>query len=120
MADNDHGTALESPVVGQIAFDDQSESTTRRMTLNMGPQHPSTHGVLRLVLQLDGETITSAKPDIGYLHTGMEKTMQSKTYQQAIVVTGSQSFVTASGWTWPISTKETNCGRKDNSSSTTG
>ena len=45
----------------------------RTMVLNMGPQHPSTHGVLRLLLELDGETILKAAPDIGYLHTGIEK-----------------------------------------------
>jgi len=60
---------------------------SERMVINMGPQHPSTHGVLRLVLELDGETVTKVEPVIGYLHTGMEKTMQSKLYQQAIVVT---------------------------------
>src|SRR5262245_38300848 len=59
----------------------------RRMTLNMGPQHPSTHGVLRLLLELDGETITSAKPDIGYLHTGIEKQFESKFYQQNVTLT---------------------------------
>src|SRR6185437_15519350 len=51
-----------------------------RMKVNMGPQHPSTHGVLRLVLELDGETVFSCQPEIGYLHTGIEKTMESKTY----------------------------------------
>ena len=48
------------------------------MTINMGPQHPSTHGVLRLVLTLDGETILKARPDIGYLHTGIEKTAEPR------------------------------------------
>ena len=48
---------------------------TRTVTLNMGPQHPSTHGVLRLVLELDGERIVSARPVLGYLHTGIEKTI---------------------------------------------
>ena len=57
------------------------------MTLNMGPQHPSTHGVLRLVLELDGETVLRASPDIGYLHTGIEKTAESKTYAQALTLT---------------------------------
>ena len=57
------------------------------MTLNMGPQHPSTHGVLRLVLELDGETIVQARPDIGYLHTGIEKQCEVKTYQQAVTLT---------------------------------
>jgi len=57
------------------------------LTLNMGPQHPSTHGVLRLVLELDGETVLSAQPHIGFLHTGMEKTMENQPYQQAITIT---------------------------------
>jgi len=52
--------------------------STRKMTLNMGPQHPSTHGVLRIVLELDGETILTAAPDIGYLHTGIEKEFEVK------------------------------------------
>jgi NADH-quinone oxidoreductase subunit D len=54
------------------------------MTVNMGPQHPSTHGVLRLVLQLDGETLTGAEPTIGFLHTGIEKTAEQKKWQQVI------------------------------------
>jgi NADH-quinone oxidoreductase subunit D len=57
------------------------------MTLNMGPQHPSTHGVLRVVLELEGETIRSARPDIGYLHTGIEKECEAKTWQQAVTLT---------------------------------
>jgi NADH-quinone oxidoreductase subunit D len=61
--------------------------TTRRMTLNMGPQHPSTHGVLRIVLELDGETILTAQPDIGYLHTGIEKEFEVKQYQQGVTLT---------------------------------
>ncbi len=61
--------------------------TVRTMVLNMGPQHPSTHGVLRVVLELDGETVLSARPDIGYLHTGIEKSCESKTYMQAITLT---------------------------------
>ena len=60
---------------------------TQTMTLNMGPQHPSTHGVLRLILELDGETVVRCSPDIGYLHTGIEKTAESKTYSQAITLT---------------------------------
>ena len=54
------------------------------MTVNMGPQHPSTHGVLRLVLELDGEVVRSATPSIGYLHTGIEKTAEQKKWQQVI------------------------------------
>ena len=62
-------------------------SGTQTMTLNMGPQHPSTHGVLRLILELDGETVVRCMPDIGYLHTGIEKTAEGKTYSQAITLT---------------------------------
>ena len=57
--------------------------TGETMLLNMGPQHPSTHGVLRLLLELDGETVVNCIPDIGYLHTGIEKNMEAKTYQKA-------------------------------------
>jgi NADH-quinone oxidoreductase subunit D len=57
------------------------------MVLNMGPQHPSTHGVLRLVLEIDGEAIVSLAPDIGYLHTGIEKTCEAKFYQQVVPLT---------------------------------
>ena len=57
------------------------------MTLNMGPQHPSTHGVLRVVLELDGETILARPPEIGYLHTGIEKQFEVKRYQQGIPLT---------------------------------
>jgi len=57
------------------------------MVLNMGPQHPSTHGVLRLVIELDGETIVSLAPDIGYLHTGIEKTCEAKFYAQVTPMT---------------------------------
>ncbi len=60
------------------------EMRTETMTVNMGPQHPSTHGVLRLVLELDGETIVSAEPTIGFLHTGIEKTAEQKKWQQVI------------------------------------
>ncbi len=56
----------------------------RTMILNMGPQHPSTHGVLRLVLEIDGETVLRMMPDIGYLHTGIEKTYEAKFYQQCV------------------------------------
>src|SRR5579871_2653478 len=62
-------------------------SAPRRMTLNMGPQHPSTHGVLRIVLELEGETIISAIPDIGFLHTGIEKECEQKHWQQAVTIT---------------------------------
>ena len=57
------------------------------MILNMGPQHPSTHGVLRLLLEIDGETVIRMMPDIGFLHTGMEKTCEAKFYQQVVPLT---------------------------------
>ena len=59
----------------------------RTMILNMGPQHPSTHGVLRVVLELDGETVVRAQPDVGYLHTGIEKTAENKMWSQAVTLT---------------------------------
>src|SRR5260221_6200884 len=57
------------------------------LVLNMGPQHPSTHGVLRLVLEIDGETVVRVKPEIGFLHTGIEKTCEAKFYQQVVPMT---------------------------------
>ncbi len=59
----------------------------RTMILNMGPQHPSTHGVLRLVLEIDGEVVVRVAPDIGFLHTGIEKTCEAKFYQQVVPLT---------------------------------
>src|SRR5579864_9271270 len=61
--------------------------TAQTMVLNMGPQHPSTHGVLRIVLELDGETVVKAEPEIGYLHTGIEKSCEALTYSQAVTLT---------------------------------
>jgi NADH-quinone oxidoreductase subunit D len=59
----------------------------RTMILNMGPQHPSTHGVLRLILEIEGENVVRMMPDIGYLHTGIEKTCEAKFYQQVVPLT---------------------------------
>ncbi len=66
---------------------DTATGAAQTMVLNMGPQHPSTHGVLRVVLELDGETVVKARPVIGYLHTGIEKTAEAKTYSQVIPLT---------------------------------
>jgi len=63
------------------------------MVLNMGPQHPSTHGVLRLILELDGEVIVRCIPDIGFLHTGIEKNMEVKRYEQALVMTDRMDYL---------------------------
>jgi NADH-quinone oxidoreductase subunit D len=73
--------------VSGIDVPEEQLNPARRMTLNMGPQHPSTHGVLRVVLELDGETILKARPEIGYLHTGIEKQAEGKKYQQVIPLT---------------------------------
>ncbi|MEI7818331.1 MAG: NADH-quinone oxidoreductase subunit D, partial [Desulfuromonadales bacterium] len=62
-------------------------ATTETMTLNMGPQHPSTHGVLRLVLELDGEVVVKVTPHIGYLHRGIEKLSEYRTYHQILPLT---------------------------------
>ena len=66
---------------------DAPEGRTRRMTLNMGPQHPSTHGVLRVVLDLDGEVILNARPVVGFLHTGIEKQCEALNWQQVVTLT---------------------------------
>ena len=63
------------------------------MLLNMGPQHPSTHGVLRLLLELDGEKAVNIIPDIGFLHTGIEKNMEAKTYEKALVMTDRMDYL---------------------------
>ena len=67
--------------------------TGETMVLNMGPQHPSTHGVLRLIVELDGEKVVNCVPDIGFLHTGIEKNMESKTYQKAEVMTDRMDYL---------------------------
>jgi NADH:ubiquinone oxidoreductase subunit D len=78
------------------------------MILNMGPQHPSTHGVLRLVLEIDGETVVRLKPEIGYLHTGIEKTCEAKFYQQVVPLTDRIDYLCpltnnlATAWQWKI------------------
>src|SRR6184192_4526786 len=68
-----------------------------QMTISMGPQHPSTHGVLRLELVLDGEMVVKATPDIGYLHTGMEKLFEYRKYQQGIVITDRMDYLNPLG-----------------------
>ena len=73
-----------------ISEDGQRKDT---MTINMGPQHPSTHGVLRLILTIEGETVVKAVPDIGFLHTGIEKTAEAKTYHQALVLTDRMDYL---------------------------
>lgn len=81
-----HYTLEESQALG----DGQHMDT---MTINMGPQHPSTHGVLRLILTINGETVLKVVPDIGFLHTGIEKTAEAKTYHQALVLTDRMDYL---------------------------
>jgi NADH-quinone oxidoreductase subunit D len=80
------GSLTPTPVLEQGGQD-------RTMILNMGPQHPSTHGVLRLLLEIDGETVVRMLPDIGYLHTGIEKTFEAKFYQQCVVLTDRMDYL---------------------------
>jgi NADH-quinone oxidoreductase subunit D len=70
--------------VGELRRDASGQVRQETMIINMGPQHPSTHGVLRLLLELDGETVISCKPVIGYLHTGIEKNTEYRTWQQGV------------------------------------
>ena len=82
-------------LTGQVDILDQPLES--QMTISMGPQHPSTHGVLRLELVLDGELVVKAVPDIGYLHTGMEKLFEYKKYQQGIVITDRMDYLNPLG-----------------------
>jgi NADH-quinone oxidoreductase subunit D len=79
MASSAGTPILEAPVA--------EGASDQHMVLNMGPQHPSTHGVLRLVLEIDGEIVVRVYPEIGYLHTGIEKTCEAKFYQQVVPLT---------------------------------
>src|SRR5260370_17734683 len=76
---------------------DTVTGTAKTMVLNMGPQHPSTHGVLRILLELDGETVGKAIPDLGYLHTGIEKLGEDKTYSQGITLTDRMDYLNPLG-----------------------
>src|ERR1700709_2698078 len=80
-------------IVGGIG---ETESTDERIVVNMGPQHPSTHGVLRLVLELEGETVTEARVVIGYLHTGIEKNIEFRNWTQGV------TFVTRMDYLSPL------------------
>jgi len=71
--------------------------TGETVVLNMGPQHPSTHGVLRMIVELDGEIVVNAVPDIGYLHTGVEKNMEAKTFEKALVMTDRLDYLNNMG-----------------------
>ncbi len=89
--DAEHELRVQDP--SGIELPAEETSTARKMTLNMGPQHPSTHGVLRVVLELDGETILKARPEIGYLHTGIEKQCEALKYQQVVPLTDRTDYL---------------------------
>ncbi|MCJ7512294.1 MAG: NADH-quinone oxidoreductase subunit D, partial [Anaerolineales bacterium] len=83
----------------EVSFDELKHLVSSRaiegdtLLLNMGPQHPSTHGVLRLLLELDGEIVVNCIPDIGFLHTGIEKNMEAKNFLQALVMTDRMDYL---------------------------
>jgi NADH-quinone oxidoreductase subunit D len=91
------------PDIQEITVDDLKHLVSERaiqgdtVLLNMGPQHPSTHGVLRLLLELDGEIVVNCVPDIGFLHTGVEKNMEAKTYQKAEVMSDRLDYLDTVG-----------------------
>ena len=78
----------------ETIFERVGENT---MIVNMGPQHPSTHGVLRVITELDGETIVQCKCVIGYLHTGMEKEAEYQQYSKCVVMTDRMDYLNANG-----------------------
>src|SRR3972149_11353273 len=78
------GTRIPHPVPTILEVDPKKHRLEDILTINFGPNHPSTHGVLRLIVDLDGETVAGVRAVIGYLHTGFEKSMEQKTYWKAI------------------------------------
>lgn len=93
MASRIDETTPRPPGVAEDVFGPEHEPETEWMDLNMGPQHPSTHGVLRVRLKLDGERVRDADPDIGYLHTGFEKSFEEKTYAQGITFSDRMDYL---------------------------
>ena len=88
--------SIRSSVTNAVAIEERGEPEGI-MTINMGPQHPSTHGVLRVVLDIDGETVVDARPEIGYLHTGIEKTIENKRYESAVTCTDRMDYLNPLG-----------------------
>src|ERR1700752_3136562 len=78
---------FKDPQARVASADELTDMQGEKMVLNMGPSHPATHGVLRIVLELDGEIITKAEPDVGYLHRGDEKIAENMTYNQFVPYT---------------------------------
>ena len=99
-ADGDAGVDKDTPVLNASGgdwddlVDEAAALHEERIVVNMGPQHPSTHGVLRLILELDGETVTEARAGIGYLHTGIEKNMEFRTWTQGVTFCTRMDYLT--------------------------
>jgi NADH-quinone oxidoreductase subunit D len=87
----------------EVVTGDEDRGSNEQIVVNMGPQHPSTHGVLRLVLTLEGETVTDARASIGYLHTGIEKNMEFRTWTQGT------TFITRADYLMPIFNETAYC-----------
>jgi NADH-quinone oxidoreductase subunit D len=87
----------------EIVAGDSERAANEQIVVNMGPQHPSTHGVLRLILTLEGETVTDARASIGYLHTGIEKNMEFRTWTQGT------TFITRADYLMPIFNETAYC-----------
>src|ERR1700716_3964894 len=85
--------SVADTLVEQEVFGPEHEPPAEWMELNMGPQHPSTHGVLRVRLKLDGEVVRDADADVGYLHTGFEKSFEDKTYTQGITFSDRMDYL---------------------------
>lgn len=85
------------PTASVTALGKRDPLGDQRMTISLGPQHPSTHGVLRVEVELDGEVVVAARPDIGYLHTGMEKTMENQKWQQVVTITCRMDYLNSMG-----------------------
>ena len=90
MSESDAATFLDG---AEHELAHKRAAGTRKLTLNMGPQHPSTHGVLRIILELDGEVVQSADPDIGFLHTGIEKQGETLNWQQVVTLTDRMDYL---------------------------
>lgn len=88
---------IEIPTTSVRSLSKRDPLGDQRMTVSLGPQHPSTHGVLRVEVELDGEVVIAARPDIGYLHTGMEKTMENQKWQQVVTITCRMDYLNSMG-----------------------
>jgi len=92
LDDSAEGSPIALPV-GEFETDDGDGLEGHKMLINIGPQHPATHGVLRLVLELDGETVVRCIPHIGYLHTGFEKTCEYREWNQCVPYTDRMDYL---------------------------